>query len=40
MPSESEPRHAANAGLLVQGAIVVGVGVYTMFVLFYWLFTS
>jgi hypothetical protein len=40
MPSDSESRPVANLGLFVQGAIVVGVGIYAMFVLFYWLFTN
>jgi hypothetical protein len=40
MQSESQSRQFANVGMLVQGAIVVSVGIYTMFVLFYWLFTN
>jgi hypothetical protein len=40
MQPESQSRQFANAGTLVQGALVVGVGIYAMFVLFYWLFTN
>jgi hypothetical protein len=40
MQPESPSRQFANVGTLVQGALVVGVGVYAMFVLFYWLFTN
>jgi hypothetical protein len=40
MQPESPSRQFANVGTLVQGAIVVGVGIYAMCVLFYWLFTN
>jgi hypothetical protein len=40
MQPESHSRQFANVGTLVQGAIVVSVGIYAMFVLFYWLFTN
>jgi len=40
MQSDSKSRPFANVGLFVQGAIVVGVGIYSMFALFYWLFTN
>jgi hypothetical protein len=40
MQPETQSRPFANVGTLVQGAIVVSVGIYAMFVLFYWLFTN
>jgi hypothetical protein len=40
MQPEPQSRQFPNVGTLVQGAIVVGVGVYAMFVLFSWLFTN
>ena len=40
MQPESQSRQLANVGTLVQGAIVVGVGIYAMVVALYWLFTN
>ncbi len=40
MPSDSRSRPSANVGAIVQGALVVSIGIYSMFVLFYWLLTN
>jgi hypothetical protein len=40
MHPESQSRQFSHLGTVVQGAIVVGVGIYAMFLLFYWLFTN
>ena len=40
MQPQSRSRQCLHIGTLVQGAIVVGVGIYAMVVLFYWLFTN
>ena len=40
MPLDTQSRQFVNVGMLLQGAIVVGVGVYAMAVALYWLFTN
>ena len=40
MPSDSQSRPSANVGAIVQGALVVSIGIYSVFVLFYWLLTN
>lgn len=40
MPSDTQSRPSANVGAIVQGALVVSIGIYAMFVLFHWLLTN
>jgi hypothetical protein len=40
MPSDSRSRPFANVGAIVQGALVVSIGIYSMLVLFTWLLTN
>jgi hypothetical protein len=40
MPPDPEPRSLTTVATLVQGAIVVSVGIYALYLLFSWLFTT
>jgi hypothetical protein len=40
MPSDSQSRPSATVGAIVQGALIVSIGIYSMFVLFNWLLAN